>query len=364
MWTKITTSKWFYRLISLAFALLLFTYVNFNSLSFLNNSDNQYRQSVSATRKETIKVPLRLDADTDKYYITGYPEKVSVDLEGPSSLVTTTVNTQNFEVIASLRHLGLGKHTVTLKATGLNKELTYAISPKTITVDIQNRKTQKFPIQVTYNKNAIAEGYVTEQPKLSQDTVQVTGATDEIRKIARVVANVPLSRNTKATANQEVLLQALDSNGNIVNAVLDPQTIHVTLGIRLPSKTVPLSFTTEKGKDNLDYTVSSSVKTVKITATSDVLNKIKSLTVPVDVSNIATAGSFDQQISIPLKDNDLDAADPSSVKITVKASNTSSGASDSESAASAQRRSVVSSSSSSTSSSKSSSDSSSSSSND
>ncbi|MFT8411282.1 hypothetical protein [Schleiferilactobacillus perolens] len=51
MWTKITTSKWFYRLISLAFALLLFTYVNFNSLSFLNNSDNQYRQSVSATRK-------------------------------------------------------------------------------------------------------------------------------------------------------------------------------------------------------------------------------------------------------------------------------------------------------------------------
>ena len=317
MWTKITNSKWFYRIISLAFALLLFTYVNYNSL--VTNRNTAERQAIAATTKKTLKVPLQLNADTDKYYVTGYPAKVSVTLEGPSSLVSMTVNTQNFEVVADLSKLKVGKHVVKLKASGLNKELTYEISPKEITVNIQTRRTQKFPIQVTYNKNAIADGYITDQPKLSQNTVEVTGATDEIRKIARVVANVPLSRDTKTTSNQEVLLQALDSNGNIVNAVLDPQTIHVTLGIHLPSKTVPLSLSTEKGQSNLAYSVTTSVKTVKITAPSDVLNKIKELTVPIDVSSITSAGSYNQQVSIPLKDNDLDGADPSSVKATIKA---------------------------------------------
>jgi YbbR domain-containing protein len=100
---------------------------------------------------------------------------------------------------------------------------------------------------------------------------------------------------------------------------LDPQTIHVTLGIHLPSKTVPLSLSTEKGQSNLAYSVTTSVKTVKITAPSDVLNKIKELTVPIDVSSITSAGSYNQQVSIPLKDNDLDGADPSSVKATIKA---------------------------------------------
>lgn len=323
MWNRITSSKWFYRVISLAFALLLFTYVNYNNL--VTNRTTATRQAVAATTKKTIKVPLQLNADTDKYYITGYPAKVSVTLEGPSSLVMMTVNTQNFEIVANLRNLAVGKHKVTLKASGLNKELTYGISPKAITVNIQTRRTQKFPIQVTYNKNAIADGYITDQPKLSQNTVEVTGATDEIRKIARVVANVPLSRDTKSTSNQEVLLQALDSNGNIVNAVLDPQTIHVTLGIHLPSKTVPVSFSTGNDGVNLAYSVTSDVKTVKITAASDVLNRIKTLTVPVDVSKVTSAGNYNQQVSIPLKGNNLEGADPSSVKVTIKATSSRSG---------------------------------------
>ena len=95
-----------------------------------------------------------------------------------------TVNTQNFEVVADLSKLKVGKHVVKLKASGLNKELTYEISPKEITVNIQTRRTQKFPIQVTYNKNAIADGYITDQPKLSQNTVPEAQYTIQAKKAA------------------------------------------------------------------------------------------------------------------------------------------------------------------------------------
>ena len=63
-------------------------------------------------------------------------------------MVTTTANTQNFKVYADLTKLGTGKHEVRLKASGLNKELSYAITPAKIKVNIQSRNTATVPVEV------------------------------------------------------------------------------------------------------------------------------------------------------------------------------------------------------------------------
>lgn len=284
---KIWDSKWVYRVLALVLAVALFGYVN--AEQYNRAQDNGTNSSaVTATAKRTLKVPLELKADTDKYFITGYPQRVSVEVEGSASLVTVTANTQNFRVIADLSGLGVGTHTVKLKEQGLNKDLTYSIKPQTIKVTIQDRRTRKMPIQVKYNSDSLAPGYVADTAQLGTETAEVTGGKGEINRVYQVVANLVMSRNTKTAVDQEVLLQALDEDGNTLNVVISPATVHVHLPVSLPSKKVSIAL---KQTGTVPHGTSFSLNTATTSATiygsRAELKKIDTLTVPIDVSKIA-----------------------------------------------------------------------------
>ncbi|MFD1483888.1 YbbR-like domain-containing protein [Lacticaseibacillus baoqingensis] len=311
-------SKWAYRLLAFLLAVGLFAYVhaeNINNTRQDAHSDN----AITATTKRTLKVPLQLNADTDKYFITGYPENVSVTVEGAASLVTVTANTQNFRIIADLSKLSVGKHTVKLKESGLNKELSYRIKPATITVNIQDRKTRRMPIQVKYNRDSLAPGYTVGTQKLNTETAEITGAKGEINRVYQVVANVVMKRNTKETVSQEVILQALDEDGNTVNVVVNPETVHVTLPISLPSKRVPVSLKAT-GTAAAGKTVSLSTQTSEVTiyGSQSVLDNIDRLTIPVAIDGITT--STTKSIATTAGNAKLTAASPDTLKVAIKVS--------------------------------------------
>ncbi|MCH4171975.1 MAG: CdaR family protein [Lactobacillus sp.] len=311
---------WVYKVISLIFALGLFAYVNVGRLSTTRGS-TENNQQVLATKKASVKVPLEVQSDTNRYFITGYPEKVTVHLEGPSALVTTTVNTQNFKVIADLRNLSVGKHVVKLTQQGINKELAYRVAPKYITVDIQPKQTRKFPIQLQFNQESVAEGYKIGTARLSQETVTATGSKTDINKVSQVIANVSVSKGRKTDVDQEVLLQAVDSSGKIVNVLLDPQTVHVNIPIYLPSKNVALDFSQTGTVDKTaHYDFASDSKTVKVYGVQSVLDKLKKLTVPVDVTG--ATGTINRTVKINLKDTGLDSVDPNSIQVIIKVTKT------------------------------------------
>lgn len=319
-WNAIWDSKWFYRALALLLAIGLFAYVHVENFSNTRQTGKN-NTTITATTKRTLKVPLQLNADTDKYFITGYPEKVSVEIEGSNSLVTVTANTVNFRIIADLSKLGVGTHRVKLKEEGLNKDLTYSIKPKTIKVKIQDRKTKTMPIQVKYNKDSIAQGYSVGTPKLSASTAEVTGAKGEINRVYQVVANVVLKRNTKDDVSQQVILQALDAKGGTVNVVVSPETVTVKLPVTLPSKQVDVTLK-QKGTaaSDTDYTLSTATKTVTIYGNKDVLDQIDSLTIPVDISGITkdTTKSY----NVTDVGSKLVAASPSAITVKIKANST------------------------------------------
>ena len=209
---KIINSNYFYAFIALCCALWLFFYVSSPGVGSTRDSNQSNTSTV--TKKTTISVPLQLQADVDKYYITGYPETVKITIEGPSALVTATKNTQNFNLYLNLKDLSVGQHRVQIKESGLNSELTYSIKPKYVTVNIQHRETKKFDVDVDYNQDSLATGYETGKVEVSPETVTVTGAATEIEKIAKVIVKPILPKGIKSTFDQEVLVQALDKNGN------------------------------------------------------------------------------------------------------------------------------------------------------
>lgn len=77
----------------------------------------------------------------------------------------------------------------------------------------------------------VKEGYEMGNVKTSVTTVQATGSASEIDRISQVVADVNVPNNTTEDISARSVLQALDSNGNIVNVVLTPQSVNVTIPV-------------------------------------------------------------------------------------------------------------------------------------
>ncbi|KRK46166.1 CdaR family protein [Dellaglioa algida] len=319
---KFFNSRSFYIGTSLILAILLFVYVNYDQLSNTNNLSDEKKTSLVANTSKTINTGLQISADNDKYFITGYPKNVKLTLDGPSALVTTTVNTQNFSVYADLKGLKPGKHTVKLQAEGLNKEISYKINPATIDVTIQKRKTATFPIQVKFNERRLAQEYKSGTPVLDNNTVSVSGASDDVNAISEVVAQVNMKSNQiKSTISQEVLLEALDADGKTLNVIVTPQTVGVTIPVESTKTTKKLSLnfvSSGSGVSGKIYKFSSDTKQVNVTGTKATLDSLSKIDVVVPINNIKD--SVTKTLDIDLDKNNLISASPKSVKVKIDVS--------------------------------------------
>ena len=230
--------KWFLRIISLILALFLFMYVNGSKSGFLrqNTRNNNQSSALMSNKSDTIRMPLDVTIDNNKYIVSGYPQYVKVKVTGPSALVTTTSNTQNFKVYADLSDLTPGKHRVKLKTSGLNSELTSKIEPQYINVNIQPRKTITMKVTIRLSTRDLDNGYKLGRPHSDIQTVQVTGSRDEVNKVNRIVAFVAIPHDAKDNIARQVTLQAIDRNGQTLNVVISPTTTNVSIPISAGSQ--------------------------------------------------------------------------------------------------------------------------------
>ena len=330
MMKKIINSNYFYAFLALCASLWLFFYVSTPGVGSTRSSNQSNTSTV--TKKATLSVPLQLQADVDKYYITGYPENVKVTIEGPAALVTATKNTQNFNLYLNLKGLAIGQHRVQIKQSGLNSELTYTIKPKYVTVNIQRRETKKFAVSIDYNKASLANGYETGKTEVSPDTVTVTGAASEIEKIDKVVVKPILPKGIKSTFDQEVLVQALDKNGKTVNVTLDPQTVHVKIPITIQSKQVTINLK-QKGSSSSSssYSFDSDVKTIRVYGTQEQIDALDdSVDIPVDVSDVTESTKKSVNLADALGSK-VTYTDPETVSVTISPSSSGSSSTSSSS---------------------------------
>lgn len=316
-------NKWFYRLLSLVFAVLLFSYVN--SLGLNSSSSNNNSDSMLSERSTTLKMPLSLNINSDKYFVTGYPEKVNIKISGASSMVTATTNTRNFSVYADLSKLKPGTHRVKLQEAGLSRNLSYKISPATVKVKISLRKTASFPVQVVYNTNQLANGYQVGDSSTSPQIVSVTGAKSDINKIDRVEASLAIPQGTDETLVRQVMLQAVDNSGKILNVVISPETVRVRLPIysSTSTKKVPLNFVASGGSSEQNYNFSSKTKEVTLEGTKKALDKLSQLTVSVPVTGISSETTKTIKVTAPT--NGVSSVNPNQVTVTITPSSVSNG---------------------------------------
>lgn len=258
------SSIWFLRLASLVLAIFLFMYVNSDKNGFLRQTTrgSDSGSALMSDKSVSIRMPLQLKMNSQKYVATGYPQYVKVRVSGSSALVTTISNTQNFRVYADLTKLGAGTHTVRLKESGLNSDLRSQITPQRITVNIQPRSTETASVQVKLNSKTVNNNYQVGNPRPSMKTVQITGARNQVKKVAKVIAYVDVPKNVNSTFSRQVTLQAVDKKGRSVNVVVMPSSITVEVPVTRQGSNVSDSnrSSSSSSQDSDDRSLSSSTE--------------------------------------------------------------------------------------------------------
>ena len=318
---KLYNSPWFTKFIAFAFAILLFTYVNYENNSKLLTTNPLNGVSTSSSKIIT-NLPIVVDIDQDKYFVSGFPETASIEISGPTNIVSQTSANKAFDIAAqNLDELGVGTHTINLVAEGLSSDLNYTITPSKIAIEIKEKRVESFKVQVIFDESKLAKGYIAEEPVLNYDTVEVSGAVSTIEKIESIQAVVPLSEEIKTDFKKIVSVEALDANGNQLDVIIDPKEVTVSIGIKLNSKSVPVKLI-KSGVSETDYDYELGIEdeentVVDLMGTPEILSNLSSFPLEVDVTGIKETTT--KEVDLPLVEG-LSSITPEKIKIRITVS--------------------------------------------
>ncbi|MEN1967978.1 CdaR family protein [Lentibacillus sp. N15] len=292
-------SKWFVRAVSLAFAILLFTFVNVEIND--KNAENRFFGTSQATQAvDNVPVDIRIDKD---HVVSGVPEHVRVSLEGPQSIVAPVAKQRNFEVFVDLRGLGEGEHQVEIQYANISDDVKVYIEPKTIDVVIEERSSKEFNVNVDFiNEDKLPDGYEIGDVDVNPQTVTIRSSKSVVDQIAIVKVFVDVGGLTESIKSRELPVNVYDSQGNELNVGIDPENVEISAAINNPSKKVPVSVeTTGKLPEGYDLaSISSDVEEVSIYGTSSQLADVDQVTTEkVDLSKITESGTMDVNLALP-----------------------------------------------------------------
>lgn len=312
---------WIVRLISLLVSILLFGYVYSENygLSTTNRND-----AISTLRSETISnLPIQINMDTERYFISGLPETVMLNISGPESVIVQTLSASDFNIVTEdLDLLGPGRHTVQLRAENLSEELTYQIVPSRVNVQIEEKVTIESSVEVRFDTDAVNDAYISKEPILNRESVIITGPASTVARIDRIYVRVPTDSEITSTLKDTYVVQVEDEARNKLNVVVEPQEIEVEIPVEPYEKTVPIRLvqigTPVSGKK---YQLSlARTENVVLTGDQKLLADVDEVVVEVDVSAIRTTAVVTAAV-LPL---DLAGTDvvPKQVEVNVTVENT------------------------------------------
>lgn len=311
---KLLETSWFMKVVALVLALLLFDAVYDPD----KDVSNIYVPGQQGT-EVIADVPVKSYYDTENLVITGVPETVEVTIKGPQNVLQPTIKQRNFEVYVDLSDVELGTERVPLKISNISDKLKVTIDPAYVDVNIQEKITNEYKVDVDFDTSLLENGYISEAPSVTPSNVRIIGSKDVVERISYVKASVDLKGPINETIAKEVEVQAFDRNMNKLDVTIDPGTVEVVIPVKSLSKTVPIDIV-EKGTPQSGIRIDSidlNTEEAKIYGRQDILEKTDSVRVEVDVSKI----TGDTELTLPVIISDgITEVNPQTVKATIHTS--------------------------------------------
>lgn len=284
-------SPWPTRLIALLFAVLLFTFVKSKNNSQMSSTNPTNGASITSVEVVT-DIPISIDVDRDKFFVSGLPETATIRLEGSQSILTQTLATRTFEVTTpNLNDLGTGTHVIQLEAKKLSNSLTYSIMPSEVSITIEERAVIDHPISVEFSASSLAEGYTAETPIVSPESVTISGAKSTIEKISEVsVLVLPEGSNITDDIDMTLPVLVFDKNGELLNVNVSPSQVAVTIPVKGTTRKIPIVLR-QTGESHPDYTYELELAegekgNVTVTGKEELLNSLENFPIEIDISGV------------------------------------------------------------------------------
>lgn len=208
-------------ILSIFLALLLFFYATTTNYK---NSESSASNNESETYIHTLSgVPIDIEYDMNKYFISGFSSTVAVELRGSNRVLLqreSDESTRTFQVVADLRELTDGTQTVTLQLANLPPGVSATLAPDAITVKIGKKVSQSLAVEGVIYSNQLASGYSVSKVTVDVSSVKVTTDEETMAKIDHVEAVAVDISNLDSNYSGTAKLQAVDSDGNALPVVL------------------------------------------------------------------------------------------------------------------------------------------------
>ena len=281
--------------LSLFLAIIIFIVVDRKIITFSSQSAKVFKdQKVNVIYNE------------EQYVVEGLPTSVDVTLIGNKADLYIAEQSSNQGVTVDLTGLTPGTHKVKIEYDRGLSNIEYSVNPSVATVIIYDKVSDTR--EITYdivNNDKLNNTLIVNSVNLSTDEVTIRGAEYMINQVATVKALIDVNELSLKEAGTQTLndveLKAYDSKGNVLDVEFVPNKISAEVDLASPSKKVSLNFVPTgdlaTGKAIGGYTFSQSE--ITIYGSSEALDKIDSIDVTVDVSNVSSDTSFKAKIVKP-----------------------------------------------------------------
>ena len=281
------------KVVSLVLAIILYLIAN------LNSGNSLYATTLKSSR-DVYDVVVTAKYNSDTFELSGLPESANITLIGDASSVTAAAVSRGTAVV-DLEGMTEGSYEVKLTTEGFGENVETRVDPSTAFITLKKKTTQQFDLSYDYiNLDKLEAIYSVGTPNFEYTRVNVRASKDTLDTIAFVKALIDV-RGQTADFEQDAQLVAYDANGQPVNADIYPNTIHVSVPITSPNKTVPIEI--EISGEVPDNQAISSIEmdqqTVTIYGPESVLGQIDKVVVTINASTITKDSTLLRPITLP-----------------------------------------------------------------
>lgn len=298
---KLFDHNWFVAIVSLAFALILATFISQEENMSFRAGLNQDSASVDIT--DTISnVPVYVGEKNPDDFVSGLPETVTIRLTGPRNVINQ-VTGQDLKVqTEDLSNLDTGTHTVRLVVKDLPKDIDYQVTPSRVVIQIAKRESIKMPIEYEIQPDTIAEGYSINRVTINPSQVTLTGKQETIDLVDRVVVKISTNEPATESFTRNYVVQILDAEGNMLDVNSSDSEVSVQVQLdHSDTKEVDIELSST-GEDNNRYHYGyrfTDTSKVVLQGEKNALDKIDSVVAQVDVSNLTQDATLNAKLKLP-----------------------------------------------------------------
>ena len=290
---RILFSQRYGKLVALLLAVFVYAIINIgDSASSLFETKQVY-----TFKAQTVNVLV----NEETYEVSGLPETVDVQLLGDINDLQMVRQQNSLSVVADLRQLGEGRSDVELEVQNIPSRLEVIIEPGTVSVELKKKQTQTYALGYDFvNQSEMDATYDRGTPEFDEDTVTVRASEDTLNRVSYVKALIDVS-GVMSDFETDAPLAAYDENGDRLEVDIIPSTMHVSISVTQPKKTVPIEViqvgTMEEGLAISTCTLSD--EEITLYAKQSVLDQIDHIEISLPVSNITSDRTLAMPITLP-----------------------------------------------------------------